>query len=165
MSEFGDVVLFEGKDFEGKILRPFTGKYHYCAIQTGEETARVIDMWGDVAHDLFEPMDCYKSYVIMRHKNITSELRDNLKMLHKTMSNDYDLKLIFELFFRKLIGKKPDLEDLSRVDKFNCSSRIAKMYVNIGLELGNVNHSQFEPRHFISKYFDEVRLWKRKNEY
>lgn len=161
MDPFGDVILYEGNDLESKILKPFTGKYTHCAIRTREEVAKGIDLWGDVSHDLLDPMNCYNSYVILRHKFITSEKRDKLRELHKVTPNDYDLKLLFKILYRKLGKKAPNLEDLSTLGKFDCSSRIAKMYVQANLEIGDINHSQFEPVHFLSKYFEIIKEWKK----
>lgn len=158
---FGDIVIYEGNDIIDRVIKSFTGKYTHCAIRTREESAKGIDLWGDISHDLLDPMDCYNSYIIVRHKYITPEKREKLRELHKVTSNDYDLKLLFKILYRKLRKKVPDLEDLSITGKFNCSSRIAKMYVQANLEIGDINHSQMEPYHFLNKYFEIIKEWKR----
>lgn len=160
---FGDIVVYKGNKLEDKILRVFTGEWTHTALRINRGSAQSLNYLGKTKHNLDNPKIDYHEYIILRHKEITEVKQRMLRRLNKTCNSNYDLKLLLQIAFKKMLGGQPDSENMFHKGKSNCSSRIAQMYDVTGLEVNPYIHfSQMEPHHFIDNpNFKIVGEWKR----
>lgn len=160
---FGDVIIYKGNGIESKILKPFTGEWTHTALRINRGTAQSLDFWGKLKHDLYSPNKIYDEYIILRHKDINKGNQKSLSRLNRMTKSEYDLKLLFNLAFRKIMGYESNQKDISNPDKSNCSTRVSHMFDILELRINwNIHYSQIEPHHFLeSQHFEQVGEWKR----
>lgn len=161
---FGDVIVFESKTLESRLVTMVTGnKYNHSAMRVSENYAKNITKREVYSCDLNNPEDKYLSYLILEHKDINDSIRHRMMEWNNVLSEEYCKETIARIGRRYLTGKKKDNTCLSTADKLNCSSRIALIYHNSHLSiLDNIHWSQIEPNDFFeSHYFKVVREWKR----
>ena len=159
----GDILVIESEFWQGKLIKPFTGKYNHSAMRTHPNQASSVVLGGIEKYLLSYVPDKWKSYIILRHKTITDSDREKLRRFNKLLPKKYDIKLLLKLAYRQLNGVEPNEDILSR-DGFDCSSRPARMYEMLGYPVvDGVDSSQIRPVHFLeSKYFEVIREWERK---
>ena len=159
----GDIVLMEGHSLEARIINHFTPQPLHAAVRTGINTAEGLQVYGMLKHDLSSPQEEYTRYLILEHTQMTPIKRMTLERLHKELSTDYDILLIFELALKKFMGHEPDIRDMSHKDKYTCDSRIAAMYEGIGIYINHdIHSSQIESHHFLENpEFKVIYEWKR----
>ena len=162
--EYGNIILFEGNDLESRIIKLFTkSKYTHTALQVHRNVAMSITRKGRITRYLDQSKDWIDSYLILEHKEIDLVKRRKIRRNNHHMTNDYDTGVLFRIGLRHLLGKEPDLEDISRHERFNCSSKPAYLYLLEDLSvMKGVNYSQVEPQMFLEGgNFRVVKEWKK----
>jgi hypothetical protein len=160
---FGDIILFEGTDVESKVIRLFTrSRYTHTALRIEKDIAISLTPKGKVKRDLSDPPDWVNSYLVLEHREIDPIKRKRMEHNNKMINEDYDLGIIWRLGFRHLLGRVPDLEDISN-GGFSCSSNSAYLHVLENMTvMKDVNCSQIEPQHFLEGgYFKRIGEWER----
>lgn len=163
---YGNIVLFEGKDWESRVVSFFTkSKYNHVAIQVRRNVTMSITRNGKSRRYLNSPGDWVDSYLILEHKEINPTNRRRMRKNNNQLTDEYDTGILLRLAFRHVIGKEPDLEDISRGGGFNCSNKPAYLYNLEGRKImDGVHSSQIEPQHYLEGgYFEIIQEWRRKN--
>ena len=175
---FGDVVVYSSDDFLGEGIEWFTkSEFTHCALRTGKNKAEGVRInWfnlipfrenGDIRryHNLENPLEEYKRYIILRHKNISLFKRIKMKNIYEKMEfKKYDLSLFLRKAFNyKILRKDPDLRNLSREEYWLCGFQTGYCINETDLPITDeINLSQIEPHHFLkSKYFERTYEWNR----
>ena len=169
----GDVVVFVANDWEGRRIRDFTkSPYVHCALRTGENSVVSLRFsWVELfkkaagirffqnpnlerlikTFDLDNLPNYYEEYIILRHKDMTSEKREKIKeACEKIKLKDYDLRLFARMAYKHWKKINPDATDLSTPLSYLCSniaSGLWKHHANLDVIPG-VDWSQIEPQHY-----------------
>jgi hypothetical protein len=157
--EYGDVVLLRGTGLiNDKVIGWLTEcKYHHSGLFTDNLRMDVMTRRGVVSNHLIEDMkvEGYGEYVIMRHADMTSSVREKVKRINeeKFRDLDYDEENINRLA-KKLLLRKIGLDELDDEDISNgglyCHSRISKIYLEAGLNFAEeIDSSQIIAPHFM----------------
>ena len=167
---YGDVVLFKGNDKESRIIEFFlqkmgdsTSPYVHSALRTRRHRAESIGFRGYQVYNLNHPPEWCDEFVILRHKDMTSSKRRELRKLNRICSRNYDWGLILKLGFNSFIPQNSISDDLSTENEYTCTSRIALMYNLLKMSvIEGVHYSQINPEHFIDGgNFEVMNEWKR----
>lgn len=161
---YGDVVLYKSNTLESRLFRLFTHNiFTHSALRTSETTARGLAKKGELLYSLNEPFERHSIYTILRHKDITEEQRKLMEEISKTLPEMYSTKIIIRLG----LGHLFDLDRTKSLDYpgFTCSSRIAYLYQAVGLEIGEIHYSQYEPQDFLNENFEIEKVWKRNKDF
>lgn len=158
MNEFyGDVVLYEGNDWDSKLVRLFTqDKFTHSGLRINEKEVLSITWREEEILNLEDLQGKYSSALILRHKKITQTLRDDLRKAEESLVKNYSLLKIFELGFSTIFDSRRN--ELTFGRGHTCSGRIASIYdyVGLGVRVG------FPPRQTIPSdflrggYFEQI---------
>lgn len=168
--KFGDVVLFKGHDRESRLIEFFLQKigdspppYVHSALRTRRHRAESIGLRGYQVYNLKHPPEWCDEFVILRHKDMTSSKRKELRKLNRIFSRNYDWGLILKLGANYVIPQNSISDDLSTENEYTCTSRIALMHNLLKMSvIEGVHISQITPEHFMDGgHFDIVKEWKR----
>jgi len=165
---YGNVVVMKGTDFwESKLAIGLATKsqYHHTGLLISPTEIEVMTRGGVAKYNLETDLEKedYGDYLIVEHRDMTPELRKELKRLNESeFFRDlyYDEKNLRKIFFRSLRGIKPDWKDLSTSPKGSfCNSRVGLMYEELGLPVKEgVHNSQLFASHFLEpKYWNIIR--------
>lgn len=159
----GDILVIESDCLQGKIIRPWTGKYNHLAMRKLPNLATSITLTGPERYLLSDPPEEWISFIMLRDKRLNKFDREKIRNLEKKLEKKYDLKLLFNLAFKQINGAEPNGDNISHVGKYNCSSRISRIYEILGYEIINgIHSSQIRPIHFLeSKYFEKIKEYKK----
>lgn len=161
---FGDVIVFESKSLESRLIGIFTGeKYNHSALRVSRHYAKNMTKKNIDYCCLAPPDDIYESYLILEHKDLDSKTRLGMKIWDKYLSEEYSKQSIIKLGLIHLSKRKKDNREISSTNRLNCSSRIALIYNYVDLPvLDDIHWSQIEPNDFVeSPYFRIVGEWPR----
>ena len=168
MKNFGDIVLFDGNDLYSKIIKHFTkSDYVHSAIRSHRNTSRTVSRKGKEFISLVNPSDDITKYLILEHEDIQNYHRNEMRKIDKFLEYDYDLLGVGMLALKHLIDFNDEL-DISRPGKFQCASRIARLYELVDLDwwpsqLEPMHFSQAQPHYFLNENFNITGKWERKN--
>ncbi len=166
---YGDVMIVETDFAESRLIRPLCPKisgirYTHFVFKTEKNYAEGLDLDGRIKYNLRNIPYEWKSFLAFRHNEINDEKRKEFKRINEELSDVYDLGAAWKMLAKRIMGKKPNLEDLSLPNKFMCPSRFTYIYDLLELPISEEVHwSQTEMIHVAnSRHFKKVGSWKRK---
>lgn len=130
----GDIVLSRESTFSSWVIRKFTKSdwSHAGLYFATDQLASAVPMKGVC----YRSVDVAKTREVYRCTGLTDSQKAGLKdFVTKTIGKPYDMKQVFLLGWRIIIGKVDEYEGDPNPNAFECLEFVSEAYASVGIKL------------------------------